>query len=63
MLALINNVCGIGCFHEEKKDVVIVSILKPNNYSSYRPFTLTSVPCKIMEQMISDRLVQMLKKR
>ena len=64
MLALINNVWEGGCLPKEWKHAVIIPIVKPGKQadspSSYRPIALTSVLCKIMERMITDRLVDKL---
>ena len=66
MLALINNVWEGGCLPKEWKHAVIIPIVKPGKQadspSSYRPIALTSVLCKIMERMITDRLVDKLEK-
>ena len=66
VLALIDNVWESGCLPKEWKHVVIIPIVKPgklsDNPGSYRPIALTSVLCKIMERMISDRLVDKLEK-
>ena len=66
MLALINNVWEGGCLPKEWKHAVIIPIVKPGKQadspSSYRPIALTSVLCKIMERMITDRIVDKLEK-
>ena len=66
VIALINNVWESGCLPKEWKHAVIIPIVKPgertDNPSSYRPIALTSVLCKIMERMITDRLVDKLEK-
>lgn len=46
---------------------MIVPILKPGKEAecpgSYRPIALTAVICKIMERMVTDRLVYRLEKK
>ena len=48
-------------------EACIVPILKPGKVgsdpSSYRPITLTSVLCKIMERMVTSRLVYFLESK
>ena len=55
-----------GCLPKEWKHAEIIPIVKPGKQadspSSYRPIALTSVLCKIMERMITDRLVDKLEK-
>ena len=50
----------------EWKEAVVLPILKPGtdptNPQSYRPISLTSVMCKIMERMITNRLVWFLER-
>ena len=66
MLALINNVWKEGRLPLAWKQAVVVPILKPGkeaeNPGSYRPIALTVVICKIMERMVTDRLVYKLEK-
>lgn len=66
VLAIINNVWESGSLPKEWKHAVIIPIVKPgkkpDNPSSYRPIALTSVLCKIMERMVTDRLVDKLEK-
>ncbi len=60
MLSLINTMCE----HIGWKHAVIVPFLKPgkevDGLGSYRPIALTAVICKIMERMVTDRLVHRL---
>ena len=66
VLALINKVWESGCLPKVRKHAVIIPIVKPvkqsDNPGSSRPIALTSVLCKIMERMITDRLVDKLEK-
>jgi len=66
VLELINNVWKSGILPKEWKHAVIIPIVKPgkktDNPTSYRPIALTSVLCKIMERMVTDRLVDKLEK-
>lgn len=52
---------------KEWKHATIVPILKPGENADdsklYRPIALTAVLCKIMERMVTDRLVYMLEKQ
>lgn len=61
LLALINNIWEEGKLPAEWKHAVIVPVLKPGKKAespgSYRPIALTAVMCKIMERMVTDRLV------
>ena len=67
VLALINTVWHKGCLPKEWKHAVVVPILKPGKEASdpgsYRPIALTSVLCKIMERMVTNRLVYFLETR
>ena len=64
ILALFNTVWAGGCLPKEWKHVVVVPIMKPgeeaSDPSSYRPIVLTAVLCKIMERIITNRLVYFL---
>ena len=66
ILALINNVWKEGTIPTSWKQAVVVPILKPGKNAaqpgSYRPIALTAVLCKIMERMVTDRLVYKLEK-
>ncbi|KAG5852664.1 hypothetical protein ANANG_G00064980 [Anguilla anguilla] len=67
ILALFNSVWAEGCLPKEWKHAVVAPILKPgkdaSDPSSYRPIALTSVLCKIMERMITNRLVYFLESK
>lgn len=67
ILALINVVWENGQFPADWKHAVVVPILNPGNVAtspgSYRPVVLTSVLCKTMERMVTNRLVHMLERR
>ena len=60
-LEIINLIWSRGTLPHNWKHAIINPVLKPNkpndNPSSYRPISLTSTCGKIMERMISDRLV------
>lgn len=66
ILALINNVWETGELPASWKHAVVVPILKAKKEAkspgSYRPIALTAVMCKIMERMVTDRLVYKLEK-
>jgi len=54
-----------GIFPEEWKTATVVPIFKKGDRTdkaNYRPVSLTSVPCKIMESIIKDKLVKFLEK-
>ena len=59
-LSAINDMWRTGFFPEQWKDSTIIPILKPNKPKhlpcSYRPISLTSCACKIVERMINTRL-------
>ena len=67
VLALINTVWAEGCLPKEWKHAVVVPILKPGKEASdpgsYRPIALTAVLCKIMERLVTNRLVYFLETR
>ena len=67
ILALINTIWGHGQLPKEWKHSIVVPIQKPgktaNEPGSYRPIALTAVICKIMERMVTHRLVYMLEKQ
>uniref|UniRef100_A0A8C2KZI6 Uncharacterized protein n=1 Tax=Cyprinus carpio TaxID=7962 RepID=A0A8C2KZI6_CYPCA len=67
VLELINAVWECSILPREWKHATIVPILKPGKNAddpkSYRPIALTAVLCKIMERMVTDRLVYMLEKQ
>ena len=60
-LEIINLIWARGDLPANWKHAIINPILKPtkpnDDPSSYRPISLTSTCCKVMERMISDRLV------
>ena len=66
-LALMETVWEEGRLPAEWKHAIIVPILKPGKVgsdpSSYRPIALTSVLCKIMERMVTNRLVYFLESK
>ena len=61
LLEFYNEVWIKACFPLEWYQCVQIPVLKPGkdptNPNSYRPITLTSVLCKIMERMVKNRLV------
>jgi len=66
-LALMNHIWQEGRLPSTWKHALVVPILKPgkdaSKAGSYRPIALTSVLCKIMERMVTDRLVYKLEKK
>ena len=66
ILALINSIWKEGILPAAWKQALVVPILKPgkgaSKAGSYRPIALTAVICKIMERMVTDRLVFKLEK-
>lgn len=64
MLSLMNESWRQGQLPKAWKHAVVVPVLKPgkdpSSPSSYRPIALTSVLCKLMERMVTDRLVHFL---
>lgn len=66
LLALMNTVWQEG-IPAEWKHAVVVPILKPGKEASspdsYRPIALTAVMCKVMERMVTDRLVYYLERQ
>ena len=67
ILALINTVWEEGTLPAAWKQAVVIPIVKPGKDASkpgsYRPIALTAVLCKIMERMVTDRLVYKLEKQ
>jgi len=67
ILALFNTVWADGCLPKEWKHAVVIPVLKPGKEASdpgsYRPIALTAVICKIMERMVTNRLVYFLETR
>lgn len=64
MLALYNYVWEAGMLPTKWKHALVVPILKPgkdpSSPSSYRPIALTSVMCKVIERMVTNRLMHFL---
>lgn len=64
VLALSNYVWEAGVLPKVWKHAVVVPVLKPGKDpscpSSYRPIALTAVLCKVMERMVTNRLVYLL---
>jgi hypothetical protein len=60
LLALFNRVWRCGRLPQRWKHAIVVPILKvgkdPRSIESYRPISLTSAMCKIMERMVTSRL-------
>ena len=61
ILHLFNTIFSQGVFPDSWKISIVVPILKPgkdpNVTTSYRPISLTSCLCKLLEKMINDRLM------
>ena len=66
LLRLYNQLFSEGRVLHEWKEAVVIPIHKPGTDAtlpgSYRPISLTSVLCKIMERLITNRLVWFLEK-
>ena len=66
LLKVINKIWETSIFPKNWKIAVILPFLKPqkdpNLPGSYRPISLTSCVCKIMEKMVNSRLVWFLEK-
>jgi len=66
LLHVLNDIWINGSFPERWRTSTVIPVLKAgkdeSDPSSYRPIALTSCICKIMEQMINDRLVWYLEK-
>lgn len=64
ILSLFNRIWEEGKLPEKWKHAVVIPILKPGKDpsapSSYRPIALTAVLCKVMERMVTNRLVYVL---
>jgi len=55
-----------GILPQEWKSANVVPIFKKgarNDRANYRPVSLTSVPCKVMESLIKEKLVEFLEKQ
>lgn len=67
LLSLMNEIWRQGRLPKLWKHAVVIPVLKPgkdpSSPSSYRPIALTSVLCKVMERMITDRLVHFLESK
>ena len=61
LLGVLNNIWSSGNFPAGWCTSTVIPVLKPgkegSDPGSYRPISLTSCICKIMERMINDRLV------
>ena len=66
ILCLLDNMWRESHIPQEWKHSIIIPILKPNkdqaDPTSYRPINLTSTFCKIMERIVTERLVWFLNK-
>ncbi len=60
LLSLMNSSWKQGSLPDSWKEATIIPIIKPNKDSSlpasYRPISLTSALCKVMETMVTTRL-------
>ena len=60
LLKILNHTWAKGKIPAEWKHALVTPILKPtkpnNDHTSYRPISLTSSICKIMEKLVSNRL-------
>ncbi|UYV84299.1 hypothetical protein LAZ67_X001774 [Cordylochernes scorpioides] len=60
LLSIFNYSWSLSTLLKEWKHATIIPIHKPgkpeNHPTNYRPISLTSIPCKIMEHMILNRL-------
>ncbi len=60
LLDIFNTIWKIGSFPESWKIATVIPILKPSKYpllpESYRPISLTSVLCKVLERRLISRL-------
>ena len=66
MLDIINNVWISGLIPDDLKHSIIIPMIKlrkdPLHPNSYRPISLTSCFCKVMERMVNQRLTYYLEK-
>ena len=67
LFKLYNKIWTDGVFPDEWRHAVVVPIPKPgkdhSNPSNYRPISLTSCMCKVMEKMVNLRLTWLLKEK
>jgi Reverse transcriptase (RNA-dependent DNA polymerase) len=67
LLETYNNVWATHEFPESWTEALVIPILKkgkdPTNATSYRPISLTSCVCKVMEKLINRRLVFVLESK
>ena len=60
LLATFNSIWETGTFPEAWREAIVIPVLKPGKSGSdpldYRPISLTSALCKLMEKMINVRL-------
>ena len=62
---IFNKSMETGDVPQEWRDALIVPLLKKGNKSdpcNYRPVSLTSVVCKVMERIVKDNVVEHLNK-
>jgi len=66
ILELLNRIWVEGVLPKSWKEAIVIPIRKPGNDHSiatnYRPIALTSHVCKIVEKLITDRLMYYLEK-
>ena len=66
LLDLYNKLWNEGSFPKEWRTSIIIPILKPGkeptNPRNYRPISLTSCVCKLLERMVNNRLMWFLEK-
>ncbi|VDO02353.1 unnamed protein product [Rodentolepis nana] len=64
MLPLLNKIWESSLLPNQWKVAIVIPILKkgkdPSNFDNYRPFSLTSVPAKLMERMVNRGLTWLL---
>jgi hypothetical protein len=67
LLEMYQKIWSEGEFAKEWRRATVVPILKPGknptNTESYRPISLTSCLCKILERIINKRLIYVLESR
>ena len=66
LLDLYNNIYLSGTFPDNWKKALLIPIPKPGkdpkNPANYRPISLTNCCCKVLERMVSKRLMWILEK-